>query len=744
MKVFGERGRAPQYLLIGLLIVSPCDVTSESQDGQDSDTGERELLPKSRCLWLQQPGPVPGLLTHREEKVNLMGPVTELLSEVFLLMEDNIEEHEVEGYIWAGDPGNCVKYGDPISWTEYSHDLGGKFKVDDKLIMSSLISNRGGNTVCVSDHLVNTGEFCQKGFNDMKEEENITFVGTINSNSIMGAYLQNKGKIGYLFDMYQSETNNSSKFVCKQTGISRAYLGLLATLKSAIREYIKLTSSLEFDKKDEIVEDCPNLLSTAILKAKGKWDFGDIINSTQTEEISSICDDIWNNHLKRSIFSYLFQDNFHTLQGIMSSTNLNIKNLRILDTNLRGYVNWNNKIIQETRLIEKQMGEELKDVKKTLTLLINFNILEKFETNRHNERIQKFELLFSIFNRAEALVIEGRRLLEKILRGLSEDSMCALDNQGKISCQQDAGLLSLKDHTITITTKARKIEIKSVSQANCLFLDNGKIFKGQNDIFVWDGDFFHSPKLSVPVKCAVEMKDEKYSCKQYFEEPTGEEGKGWPDQFSKNVFYVLTSKGVFVQNLGNPAKIVFKNGDKSIILTSEPTWIRKADFPIQLAGGKKFSFESLVTVSSEINLNFKIIHHDRQTHFDYSKYRELHKSSLKAISFEKLYGSFTQLFKNNFAVRIISVTGVLCASILMMVLICFIIYCCSHSKAGNRRYLRYSRRTGGAVITEEPRPPPSAPEETVAELGKDHRRRGRESTPESRRLDRLQRLLRRL
>ena len=98
----------------------------------------------------------------------------------------------------------------------------------------------------------------------------------------------------------------------------------------------------------------------------------------------------------------------------MSSTNLNVKNLRILDTNLRGYVNWNNKIIQETRLIEKQMGEELKDVKKTLTLLINFNILEKFETNRHNERIQQFELLFSIFNRAEALVIEGRRLLEKI------------------------------------------------------------------------------------------------------------------------------------------------------------------------------------------------------------------------------------------------------------------------------------------------------------------------------------------
>ena len=744
MKAPSGQERAFCWIVIGVLSLS-CHYVIAEPSGSAGDGGGSEHLPNSRCLWLRQPGPVPGLLTHRTEQIDLMRPVSELLHEVFLVSEANIREHDLEGFVWADDPETCILYGDPVTWAEYKHALGAKFRAEDKLIMSSLISNRGGDTVCVSDDIISSGAKCKTGFDGMKEEENILFLGEIQTDSVSGAYLNNKGKTGYIFDMYQFGDNSSeqSRFVCKQTGISKAHFGLLKTLKSAIREYVKLTSSLEFEKSDQLVEDCPNLLSTAILRVKGDWEFGDTVNHSRTVEVQGICDDIWNNHYKRSILNYLFEDNYGTIQGILSSTNLNIKNIRVLDQNLRGYVSWNNKVQQATKFVQQGLQNELSDIKKTLTLLINFNILEKFETARHNNRVARFELLFSIFNRAESLVIESRRLLEKVMRGLSEDSMCALDTEGKISCQQDAGLLSLKDHTITITTKARKLEIKTVSQANCLFLDNGELFEGQDEIFVYDGDFFHSTRHSVPINCATKMKDDKYSCKQYFSVPR-DGGKG-PDQLSKDVFYILTPKGVLIQNMGSPTKLVYGRGEESIILTKEPSWIKKKDFPIQIAGGKNFEFDSLVTVSSEINLNFKILHYNRNKHFDYSKFKELHKATLKSVTFEKLYGSFTQLFRNNFAVRIVSVTGVTCAIILLLVVCCFIYYCCSHGKQGNRRYLRYSRRTGGAVISGDPRPPvPSAPQDISEDTGKESRRRRRDTDPENRKLDRLQRLLNRL
>ena len=200
MKAPSGQERAFCWIVIGVLSLS-CHYVTAEPSGSAGGEGGAEHLPNSRCLWLRQPGPVPGLLTHRTEQIDLMRPVSELLHEVFLVSEANIREHDLEGFMWADDPETCILYGDPVTWAEYKHALGAKFRAEDKLIMSSLISNRGGDTVCVSDDIISSGAKCKTGFDGMKEEENILFLGEIQTDSVSGAYLNNKGKTGYIFDM---------------------------------------------------------------------------------------------------------------------------------------------------------------------------------------------------------------------------------------------------------------------------------------------------------------------------------------------------------------------------------------------------------------------------------------------------------------------------------------------------------------------------------------------------------------
>ena len=84
------------WILIGLLAFFSPQVGAEQSRESDliSDTGNGMNLPPSRCLWTQQPGPVPGLLTHRQEKVDMLQPLMELVAEWDLLKEEKIWQLE--------------------------------------------------------------------------------------------------------------------------------------------------------------------------------------------------------------------------------------------------------------------------------------------------------------------------------------------------------------------------------------------------------------------------------------------------------------------------------------------------------------------------------------------------------------------------------------------------------------------------------------------------------------------------
>ena len=69
--------------------------------------------------------------------------------------------------------------------------------------------------------------------NILQHKVNIIFLGEI-ENGIQGVYLGNQGKIGYFFDIEQSPGNFTGNFVCQQTGISKAYFGLIEIIKLSL------------------------------------------------------------------------------------------------------------------------------------------------------------------------------------------------------------------------------------------------------------------------------------------------------------------------------------------------------------------------------------------------------------------------------------------------------------------------------------------------------------------------------
>ena len=658
-------------------------------------------LPPSRCWFQEVRSPVPGFSTHRVQTFDLIRPVNELLREYFDLWDLNVKANNVKGFISTSDPVSCVTIGQAVDWEEFSHEDALKFENGDNIIMNTLVASGGGETLCFNDLLMNHGDFCVQGFKDL-QNQSIYFsdYDRLGANDLQGVSLSHLGKIGDFFEMSRNlnKQNISGPFICKSTKQSLSLLGLMETLKTAIIRYVKLVGYLNFGDNVEKYPGCPNILADSILNIRGNKIRGET-NISQEMQISNICSMIWVKRIKKSILSYLFTNDFNTLQNLVTSNNKNLQNIRILYKNFKSMMKWDNKLKHSVTLIKNHLEQEVYDLKQYLILRENFMNIKHFHENVERDRIYMSNFLYDVFLRAELIVVEGQRKIEKILEGLGKSQKCLLDQKGDFSCQTGPGIWEIEDNILTLKTQSNKLEVKKIILAKCLFMDDRNIFKGNNLLYVADKKFFHSPKLTIPRGCAIQNKDENYVCTSYFG-PWEDEGSltSGPDSFGGDIYYILLEHGIFVQNVGPAVPIVFGEKAETKLLTIRPVWIHKEFFPIQIAK-KKYNFNDLFSVSKEFDLNFLLISQDRDQ-LDYYKWKEIHKDDLKPIGIEKIYGSFTEIFKNNNTVKAISVSSIICSGLLLISCIIFVTFCCSKKRGREeRRYVRYSRRAATVDLT---------------------------------------------
>ena len=700
--------------------------------GDTSPGGESEsALPKSRCLWTESLGPVPGHGVQHTERLDTLGPAAELAREIIDMETRGIENHQIKGYIKTDDPFSCLTFGNPIVWDTF--ELGGDFSSDDHLLMNTIISTEMNHTVCFSDGVMNWNNVCEDGFTGLKEEH-IYFsnVKELGKNYLQGVKLTLGGKIAQFYplnDQFETEENVTGNYVCKSTGLSDSHVGLLSAMREALREYSNMISYLDFDGESRLIEDCPNLLTEAILKAKGLNDMrGRPIRESDLEKARETCVNIMSPRHKKSLLSYIFTNRHETINNLLSSSNKHLLNIRILDHNLRKLLNFTDQQRKDTILLQRTFGENLSQLKSSWLYQQNIDNIKEFETVKDRRRDRETGHLYDTFNRAELLIRHGRRIIDKIMRSLSEAGNCFLGFMGDITCTKGHSILTVKDHVVSITSRATKLEIKTITQPKCLFLNNYTIFTGNGQLFVKDNDLLHSTEISTTIGCVTKMRDNKYDCSPFFAKLRGD-GEG-PDQFSSQIFYVYTEFGVYLQNMGGSISIALE-GSKSVIITKQPQFISKDKFPIQISG-KKFRFSDLEATSMETNLNFQILKDGRQK-LNLHYLREKNKNDLVTLNLNKIYGSFSELYDNNFTVRAVSISSIISVGLVLLICIIFSIHCCSRGRAGERRYLRYRRRQNlPQDSTREEQPPASAPPAVP-----ESRRR---TDPESK----LQRLLSRL
>ena len=735
------RGMIFAYLLACSVPAQAAETGTRVKPEPRGAQNAEKSLPESRCLWTRTQGPVPGLLTHRIEDIDLLSPIKELVLEFKLLDKENVWESDVNGFVYSDNHQQCLLYGKSLKWSECDIKLAQRFDDSDRLIMDTMSSSGGASRVCVSEFVINTDSLCEQNLKNMKNEGVILAQG-YKENALQGVYMTGSGTISSTFDIgsVQEEDGIKRRYICNGTAISRAYFGLVQAIKQTISEYSKLAEAINFKNEKwgivPIIENCPDILANAI------YSVYDI--RTDIEKIKEICPKIWiESKQKRSLLSYIFSNDYRTINDLMKSSNTNLKNIRLLGGEIKGIFHWKNHFEHQLTLLDKSLKNEIVSIKKSLILQVNYDNLRRYSDLLEARKERKYELLFAIFNRCEALISEGKRRFDKILSRLSAYSPCSIDVNQEISCPQGSGIVEFKDGITQLINRAKKFEIKEVSLATCLYWDNGNIFQFNGNLFVKDTKFYHNPKVSIPLNCTTLVKDPNYDCSDYY---TGEKGVK-PDQIMEDVYYILTPKGVYFQNLGPPTKLYFGSNRQSFVITKEPFWVHKDEFPIQLSGSKDYSFESLKSVSQETNLNFRILVKNRDKDFDYGKFRELHKSAIKKIGFQKIYGSFHELFKNNVTVRVVSIGGSLAT---LMVSVCALIimcYCCSKSSAGHRRYSKYYRRPFPPAAS-APAHPPSAPRAPASPPPgvsvRDETRRPRTSRRESASRERIRNIFSRL
>ena len=84
------------------------DEAGESDNGDTSPGGESEsALPKSRCLWTESLGPVPGHGVQHTERLDTLSPAAELAKEIIDMEDRGIESHNLRGYIKTNNPFSC-------------------------------------------------------------------------------------------------------------------------------------------------------------------------------------------------------------------------------------------------------------------------------------------------------------------------------------------------------------------------------------------------------------------------------------------------------------------------------------------------------------------------------------------------------------------------------------------------------------------------------------------------------------
>ena len=704
-------------VIASVLLLSGATRSQESPGvnsaGAGADSGP--LLESSRCAFSTSETLVPGLAVDREWDTGIGEPLIELILEYLGLMEEVLIPHEVlPGYIVSRSLRGCWVFGELTPWVEYVDEIGRGLSGDDKLVLESLIGNRLAETMCVSGNYQLIGRAqCLKNMVESLGEQGMNWVGQLKEDTLQSVVARvNKIIDDSVIGEPGDPDTMTGRFVCKETGLSRIWMGLVEEIEDLMTGMGQNILALDFKRTHKVSAD-DHIVDSLFLMIREAYELKGGKGRSWDEEAKRFYLKFWPKprNSRSGLLSYIFTDSHKTLSNVLQTANTNLKNINILDREIRGLTWGLNKTMMELITLKQALTLSKVEADQNIKRLIIFREMSAFTAKIQSEVLARQNLLYNIYNHVGVINGVAREKFDKILSGLSDEKSCGMDGEGTFSCQRGAGVLYRKGNRFVLTNRVRKLEIKEVSLAKCLMDSDGLVFIGNGEIFVKDSSFFHSNKLTVPVTCVTHMNDGQYACEMYYAQANDDSR---PDMLGENLFYLVQEGGVYIQSQGGSEQITDARGHVTFV-HNKPVWVPESEFPIQNRENS-IEFESLMSKSpGRGNSHHISLDYNRERNFQYGKYMMQNKNKLLNTGVQYIYRSFSHLFKNNKAVRAVSIAALVSSGVMILIFMSIIIFCCSRSREGSRRYLKYRQvtkptRTGREEVVESRPLPPTAPE----------------------------------
>ena len=545
-----------------------------------------QRLDSFNCLWTQSSQFAANEKTVRVNKYDLIGPLSSLIGHYHGL--DNYlgsASTEWSGALECEDSAQCMQLGQPIRFQEINI-------VDQPLPESGFILTDSFVTTSPEDLLycrvrerVYLHNNCEqvmtqtadkygvpmKGRDDLDagiiyvaaiRRDQLTFV-PVSDNGYQGKYLVHADELGRL-------VLKARKLLVKSMS------NLLVTLEPFQNKFRNLHTNSE----------CKPTLAWGICRYLG-LDCTKTLTDNEQTRLDKVCD-----HLgpklrsvdKRGILDYIFLDQLKTLETLLSTANINMANIQLLDGNINSLYKYLVKFRYETQ-------SSLNITARRLAAVHGESRVNQYMAELNMNKMIRLAEIHGRLNNIQILLMSHHHRMEAILeqlRPMTRDHAhsCDTNFRGFSVCQDGSAVLIDGDATeadgvLRVKSVAHVLQMTTVKYADCLDFDRDKAFVGTQRGFISDDNYLRSDNISVPQQCFTYFSDPNLKCSKYL---VSKKDVPRPQLLvtGKTLQFVKTLDYIFLQNSVDGVVNILDNKGVNHKIGHIVFSLSKSDFPIRV------------------------------------------------------------------------------------------------------------------------------------------------------------------
>ena len=578
----------------------------------------------------------------------------------------------------------CLTLGTNIAFQAVTPAISQNLQFGSKLVMDHFeVKLSPSHTVCLFKQRLG-GSDCIKTVKEAYSNEENVEVETVTEIGKLKVLTESRRTVTYA-DVLDQPNIDGVEFICQGTPVSKFYFELKTR---AQKIFCTLRQKLKFFRDILPVpqlqnNDCQGTL--ALLAIAWVESVGNELNQANFDtgcrkifEIDSKCPRVRNG---RNIIDALFSNDHSTLKEVVQESNINLKNIGILEHNVNSLNNYLNKQNAFLGSVYKGMEKAQQSTLDIGVTTIGATSLIDFKINLFKASIELRQSLTGLNIDFDEVVHELDKKFERLVKMLTNDQVCSMGS--KISCSKNKFVVRSigKSFTWELEAKGFTFEIRGYKYVDCLFRKDGSLFKANKKHFLTDnkGEIMTDGILGVSVNCLNSMKDSKFECEDMFQYGGSVAN---PDQITSNVFILIHNDKILLQsqvNLNIMAKQV-----EHVLEAFEVYTFDETNFPMSIEG-TEFHYDNLISVYDPNEAQLSYLHPNID---------KLHLAFAASIPSPKIKDhlhpdnfSFAELWrtiKNDKVYLSVSILAVIFVSlILIALLVC--LGCCIHRRCERQR-----------------------------------------------------------